>query len=181
MRKVLIVAIGAAALAGCSKSADHSASGGAAPGAAPSNPVAAAGRMLEPKRKAGLWQMAINTTGGPGMSFTAQMCVDASRAGDFNVKPPASTDCTSSKLHPVAGGWAFASTCKTGDRTITTNGVVTGDLSQNYKMEATTKMDPAPPGMDAVSKTNISARWTGPCPAGMKPGSMKMGGMNLGG
>jgi hypothetical protein len=185
MRKVLIVAVGVTALAGCSKSADHAATNAAgAPGAAPpSNPIAAAAKAMEPRRKAGLWQMAVSTTGGPGMSLSLQTCIDAAHASDFNVKPPASarTNCSSSKSHPIAGGWAFESTCTTNGRTMKTTGTVTGDLSSGYHMEASTQTEPPMQGMAAVAKTNIDAKWLGACPPGMKPGATKFGGMNLGG
>jgi hypothetical protein len=34
--------------------------------------------------------------------------------------------------------------------------------------------------MGAQMRSQIKAKWLGPCPAGMKPGSMKMGGVTIG-
>jgi uncharacterized protein DUF3617 len=181
MRKVLLgSAFVAAALAGCSKPAEP-ARDSRSPGAPPSASTANVARMLDAKRREGLWQMAMSTSAGPGMRFNVKVCVDKTIAGDFNVKGPGMGDCTASKLRPGAGGFTFDSVCKKDGRTITTTGVVTGDVANKYHVDASTTMDPPPPGIAAVQKTTIDAEWQGPCPAGMKPGEAKVGGMNLGG
>lgn len=188
MRKLMLagVILATAAAAACSKPAEKPATPAgdqaervaASPGA-PTSPVTGA---LQPKRKEGLWKMAISTTGGPGMTMNAEMCVDAASAADFNVqRPEASKNCTSSKVTPTGNGWAFESVCKHRDMTVTTKGTVSGDMSSNYSMDASTTMDPAPQGMPAATQTKVQAKWLGPCPAGMKPGSVRMGGMTMGG
>ena len=143
--------------------------------------VATTGGALQPKRRAGLWRMSMSHTGGPGVSMTAEMCVDEASAGDFNFDPgKGSKDCASSKITPTGNGWAFESICNVEGRTVTTEGVITGDMSANYAMDLSTRMDPAPEGM-GQSNTKMQAKWLGPCPAGMKPGQVKVAGMNFGG
>ena len=187
MRKLMVAGalIVAAAAVACSKPAGEGAApaagGQAAEGRAATGAVAAATQAVQPRRKEGLWQLAINSSGGPGVTMNAQMCVDAGTADDFAIKQPGADECANTKISPSGNGWAFESVCKTRGMTMTTNGKVSGDMSSNYVMEASTTMDPPPSGMVAETKTRIHAKWLGACPAGMKPGSMKMGGMNIGG
>jgi hypothetical protein len=189
MRKTLLggaMALAALAGAACSQKAEQAAApageGGARPASEAASPASAVTGALQPKRKAGLWRMSMSHTGGPGMSMTAEMCVDEASAGDFNFDPgKRSKDCTNSKLTPTGNGWAFESICKMDGRTVTTQGTVTGDMSSNYAMQASTRMEPAPEGMPATSDTKIEAKWIGACPPGMKPGAVKVAGMNIGG
>jgi hypothetical protein len=182
MRKVLIVAAGAAAVAGCSRPADHHANRGPTePGAAPANPSAAAG--LLPRRRPGLWRMALDTSTGPGFSISGKMCVDASRASDFDVKPPTMNEkpeCDKTKFRAITGGWSFQTKCRMKGRVMTTDGIITGDAWSRYHVETATRTDPPHAGMD-VAKVSIDAAWDGPCPRGMKAGDLKLGGINLGG
>ncbi len=185
MRKAMLAGVtvlAAAAAAGCSKPANQAAGGeGGRSASEAASPASAVTRAFEPRRKPGLWQMAMSSTGGPGVSVNAEMCVDAATAADFDVQAGKhSKDCTNSRLTPTGNGWTFQSVCKMDGRTMTSQGVVTGDMSSDYAMVVTTRMDP-PSGMPADTTTRIQAKWQGPCPAGMKPGAMKLGGMNIGG
>jgi hypothetical protein len=58
--------------------------------------------------------------------------------------------------------------------TMTTSGVASGDFNSAYKVDSTTRMNPAPMPQMAESKMTIEAKWAGPCPAGRKPGDMVM-------
>jgi hypothetical protein len=189
MRKLMLAGVMtlAAGAAACSKPAQNAATtpgGGKAEdvAASPASPASAVTQALQPKRKEGLWRMAISSTGGPGVTMNAEMCVDAATASDFNVqRGSGSKDCANSKISPTGDGWAFQSVCKMQGMTMTTKGKVSGDMSSDYAMEAATHMDPAPQGMSADTQTRVHAKWLGPCPAGMKPGSVRMSGVNLGG
>ena len=190
MRKLMlggVMVLAAVAAAACSQKADQAArtadSGAARPASEAASPAAATtGGALQPKRRAGLWQMSMSHSGGPGVSMSAQMCVDEASASDFNFDPgKQSKDCTNSKLTPTANGWAFESVCKMDGRIVRTQGRITGDMSSDYALDLSTKMEPPPDGMPASSDTTIKAKWIGACPAGMKPGEVKMAGMNFGG
>lgn len=182
---VICLASALALMAGCSKKpAERAASGAsaAAPATTANAPTSAKGGILTPHRKAGLWQLAIDTSGGPGVSFTGQTCVDASTDQDFAWHGPHSTsqNCDKTVMRPTLGGLAFDSVCRMGKRTITSHGVVTGDFNTAYNVDVTTRMDPAQPGMPTEMRSQVKAKWMGACPQGMKPGSVKMGGMTIG-
>ena len=183
MRKLMLIgAIAAAATAAaCSKPAAERADGGQAATQA-AKPASGGGALtLQPKRKAGLWDISMG--GGAGVKIAAQMCVDEATAADFDIKRPEASDakCSKSKVQRTGGGWTFESTCQVPGGTMTSKGVISGDLNDNYQMDLTSRMDPPPRGMPAETKMSMKARWLGPCPAGMKPGAMKMGSMTFGG
>jgi hypothetical protein len=179
----------ALALVACSKkpaSQASSAPAGETASTAAAGAAAAApgGGVFTPHRKAGLWQLAMDTSGGPGVQMKAQMCIDASTDKDFAWHGPhsSSQNCDKMQMHPTMGGFDFDSVCRTGGRTITSHGTVTGDFNSAYNLDVTTKMDPpGPGGMGGETKAQIKAKWLGPCPADMKPGAMKVGGMTIGG
>ncbi len=153
-----------------------------APAAAPASAPSGGGGLFSPHRKAGLWEVAIDSSGGPGVQLNGQMCIDASTDKDFAWHGPhsPSQNCEKTVMRPAMGGMTFDSVCRMGSRTITSHGVVTGDFNSAYNVDVTTRMEPARPGMPEEMKSQIKARWLGPCPAGMKPGGMKMGGMRIG-
>lgn len=191
MRVAVICLASALALAACSKKpasqassapAGEAASQAAATAAAPA--PAPGGGIFAPHRRAGLWQVAIDASGGPGVQMHAEMCVDNSTDKDFAWHGPhsSSQNCSKTEMHPRMGGFSFDSVCRSGARTITSHGTVSGDFNSAYNVDVTTKMDPpGPGGMGGEMRSQIKAKWLGPCPAGMKPGSVKMGGMTIGG
>ena len=181
MRKALIAVVALSVLGGCSKPAGRPAQDASRAPSVGARPSSAA---LLPRRKVGLWRMAVNTSSGPGFSVTGKVCVDAARAGDFDIKPPAMKEkahCDRTKFRPVPGGWAFETKCVMKGHTTTTQGVVTGDFSSSYHVETTSRTDPPIQGGLDVAKASADARWLGPCPEGMKPGEIRFGGLNLGG
>ena len=136
-----------------------------------------------PRRKSGLWEMAMDTSGGPGVRMTAQMCVDAATDKDMGWHGPRSQskNCSKTEFHPGLGGATFDSVCKMGSRTVTSHGVVKGDFDKAYDVDVTTHIDPPQAGVGADMKMSMKARWLGPCPANLKPGQVSVGGMHIGG
>lgn len=188
MRVAVICLASALALVACSKKpaaqASSAPAGEAATATTAAAPAAAPGGIFAPHRKAGLWQADIDTTGGPGVQMHTQMCVDATTDKDFAWHGPHSTSqsCEKMVMQPQMGGFSFDSVCRSGGRTISSHGTVSGDFNNAYNVDVTTKMDPpGPAGMGGEMKSKIRAKWLGPCPDGMKPGSVKMGGMTFGG
>lgn len=178
MRLTLLAAAGLCALAACSKPAGQ-AGAGQKPASTSAASTAAAAMT---QRREGLWEMAITSDAGPGLQMTGQMCIDKATAQDFNVQPTdVNQNCTSSKLRPVAGGWAYSATCKNDRMTIMSEGTVRGDLGRNYTVDVKTRMDPAPAGMPDGMNATIKAHWLGPCKPGQSPGKFTMRGMDMGG
>lgn len=179
MRLVLLTAAGLLALTACNRGDDQASSGSRRPTS--TNAVTTAAAAMTQRRE-GLWEMTISTSAGPGMEMTGQMCLDKERAAKFDVQPTdANQNCTASKLRPTAGGWTFSSTCKMGDRTVISEGVVKGDLSRTYTIEAKSRMEPAVESMPEGMETKVNARWLGACQPGQEPGKFAMKGMNMGG
>ncbi len=139
----------------------------------------AAAAPAAPARKAGWWEITTAITAPMAMTTRMNMCTDAAteaRNNAFanNQGPPGGADCTQGPVGRTAAGWTFSSTCRMAGMTTTTSGVATGDFNANYRVEATTRMTPAPMPQMAESKTVLTARWLGPCPAGRRPGDVVM-------
>jgi hypothetical protein len=184
MRVTVICLASALALTvGCSKKTALSNTTSASPAVAPAQTGGQAG-LVVPHRKSGLWVMAMDATGGPGVQLKTQACVDSATDKDLAWRGPRSQakNCSKTEMHPTLGGVTFDSVCKAGPRTITTHGVVKGDFNKSYDVQMTNHIDPPPPGMTSDMKLSMKATWAGPCPADMKPGEMKMdlSGMRLG-
>jgi Protein of unknown function (DUF3617) len=125
-----------------------------------------------PRRKSGLWDISVLTPGA-ATAMTMRQCVDE-KSDDIaaTISGRAKESCQS-RARRDGAKLAFDSTCKIGKTTSTTNGVFTGDFTSNYAFEATTTFKPPMQGMkDGATKG--TARWTGPCQAGMKPGDVIM-------
>lgn len=122
-----------------------------------------------PPRKAGLWEVTISA--GENVSHTMKMCIDPDTdqlfhkfGTDLRTKHCARNDVK------VDGSVVTAdSECKVGSTTITTTSVTnfTGDSA--YHVDVKTHFDPPLLGKSDASVTQ-DGKWTGPCPAGMKPG-----------
>jgi hypothetical protein len=176
MRGIAIgVLCGVALLAGCSKPAGQAGGQAAAPARAV-NP------FVHPHPKVGLWQMAISSDAGPGVSVTGEICIDAkTESSAFEANPRArSGNCSEPKFGSnPGGGFAFDTVCKVNGRTITSHGVATGDFASAYAVDVTTKMDPPLPGGMSGGHSRIEAHWMGACKTGQRPGQMT--GLRIGG
>ncbi len=173
MRPIAVwVLAGSALFAGCAK---HQAATSASPDAAASAPGPAA-LIGRPHPKPGLWRTSVTTNAGPGVSMTGELCLDASN-GDLAFSSNGrgfSKNCDPVKYQAADGGFGFSTVCHIGRRTVTTTGTATGDFRNDYSVDVSTQMDPAPPGLPAKMSTTIRAKWEGPCPAGTKPGQVSM-------
>jgi hypothetical protein len=129
-----------------------------------------------PTRKAGWWEMTMAMSAPVPMRQKMSMCVDAAseKASGAFATMNQRGNCTTGPVTRTPSGWAFSSTCKQGSMTMTTSGVASGDFNSAYKVDSTTRMNPAPMPQMAESKMTIEAKWAGPCPAGRKPGDMVM-------
>jgi hypothetical protein len=130
-----------------------------------------------PERRPGYWQTTMAL--GP-RTMSTQMCTDAAFEKTSSVFGAAlvNKSCAKQEYHPIAGGWAFTSTCTAPNGgTDVSSGTVTGDFQTSYHMELKTH-----PSSGPDRQTTMDAKWLGQCPAGRVPGDMVMPGgqvMNL--
>jgi len=127
-----------------------------------------------PPRKPGLWEVTVHNPAIPDV--TMKMCLDADTdqafhkfSGDVRAKHCQKNDVKVTGLTVTAD-----SQCLLGSTTVTTNAVTvfTGDGA--YHVDIKTHFDPPKLGQSDVTITQ-DAKWTGDCPADMKPGDMDMG------
>ena len=137
-----------------------------------------------PLRRAGLWESRI--TGGPlgGTDMTVRTCSDPSKdradAAFGSGRRPAGCGGGPTIVPSPGGGWAYHMVCRpSGAMTLDVSGVASGDFQTGYTVKTVTRMTPAPLPQMAESRMTVTARWLGPCPAGMKPGDSTLDGRPL--
>lgn len=123
-----------------------------------------------PARKAGLWEMKTNGTGGRNM--TMQQCVDAKtdQAMQAGASPTPQRDCSKRDIQKSGDTVTIDSTCTVNGRTVTNHSVITGSFDSNYTMVISTQGQ----GIPAGRTVTIAAKWVGPCAADQKPGDVIM-------
>jgi hypothetical protein len=179
MRKGVLAAAAFLALAGCQKKSAETPKPPAAPGAPPAAGAGApATSAALPQRAPGLWEQRVTTA---GRSQVSRLCLDKAVEQRFTAwgQTTGRGACSRARVTPRAGGgWAFASSCDMGRNGRTdTRGVVTGDFSKSYKVQAkSTVSGAAAPLMNGTHEMNLEAVWQGPCPAGMQPGDLELPG-----
>jgi len=172
MRVAAVLTLGLLALCACSKKdekATAAAEGPSASATAPAGPVAL------PQRKPGLWTHTINAT---GVTQTMKLCIDADTDAKMTVwgQGVSKEMCARNVVTVVPGGYAFESECDMGEMGRTSGkGTVTGDFNSAYTVKTTsTTTGSSMPQANKTSEMTLTARWEGPCPAGMKGGDAKM-------
>jgi hypothetical protein len=143
--------------------------------------AAQAASMDAPKRKPGLWQQTVTTTGLAVPPQSMSMCTDektddlmASRAGQ-------SQECQQQSIRRDGGAFVVDAVCRSANTTIRTHGRFSGDFATRYSGELRSTFEPPMQGMKEMAQ-KIDARWLGPCKPGQKPGDVVMegmGGMNM--
>jgi hypothetical protein len=131
-----------------------------------------------PRRKPGLWEATTEAAQRPGRPMKTQQCVDAKTDAALQRRVLAgegSASCQSSPLKKHRGGFEMTSTCKTSRGTAITQVSLKGSMNSDYRIDASTRFEPPISGL-AEARRSIHARWTGPCPADMKPGDMRIDG-----
>ncbi|HEY9217021.1 MAG TPA: DUF3617 family protein [Phenylobacterium sp.] len=137
-----------------------------------------------PKRKSGLWEHTVQTM---GVTQTSKLCIDATTEDNVAVwgqNIQAESGCEQNSFVRTADGYSFKAVCPDGQGGKTTTvGVISGDLTSNYKMESTVSTEGSKmPQANQTMKMTMTAAWKGDCPAGMKPGDIQVAipGMNGG-
>lgn len=137
-----------------------------------------------PKRKPGLWEMAMQMDGAPaGMpQMKTQQCVDAASDEAMQRRGMAGGDgqseCKQTSIKRIAGGVEVAAECTGKDGKTSVVSKVTGDMNASYIADSTMKFTPPRHGMSQMHMV-VKSTYAGACPAGMKPGEVRVGGMSF--
>ncbi len=135
-----------------------------------------------PKRKSGLWEMHIESDGRSSLNL--QACVDEKQdditaAQSRDMQKGQRRQCTRTDIRQAADRVEIDSVCKFDNVTATSHAVVTGNMTQQYRMDSTTRFDPPMQGL-AKSHSTITAKWLGPCKPGQHAGSITLLGLPAG-
>ena len=138
-----------------------------------------------PRRKAGLWDIAMQMDGKGGAGSPAmksQHCVDEKSDEAMQRKAMAGgdgkSDCKQTSMKRIAGGVEITAECKSAEGTTQVHSKVTGDMASNYTVDNTMTFNPPRHGMSEAHMT-MKASYGGACPAGLVPGEVRVGGMNF--
>lgn len=143
-------------------------------------PMAAQADM--PKRKPGLWEIKMTSSGGPGGPTVSQHCIDA-KTDDLmqqRAQGMGKQTCSMNSVRREGGKVIGESVCKFGETTATTKTIFSGDFTSNYRGEIHSTYNPPMMGRKEARST-LEAKWLGACKAGQKPGDVIMPGMPGGG
>ena len=135
-----------------------------------------------PKRKPGLWEIKMTSSGGPGGPAVSQHCIDA-KTDDLlqqRAQGMGKQECSKNSVRRESGKVIAESVCKFGETTATTRAVFSGDFSSNYRGDIHSTYSPPMMGMKEAKQT-LEAKWLGACKAGQKPDDVIMPGMPGGG
>ena len=134
-----------------------------------------------PRRKPGLWQQTVTTTGMAVPPQSMSMCTDEKTDQLVSARASESQNCERQSIRREGGVYVVDAVCRSGNTTIRTQGRFSGDFSTRYSGELRSSFEPPMHGMKEMSQ-HIDARWVGPCKPGQKPGDVVlegMGGMNM--
>jgi hypothetical protein len=138
-----------------------------------------------PRRKAGLWDIAMQMDGkaGPNMQgMKSQQCVDEKSDEAMQRKAMAGGDgkseCKQTSMKHVSGGVEITAECKSAEGMTSVLSKVTGDMGSSYTVDNTMTFTPPRHGMSTAHMT-LKASYGGACPAGMAPGEIRFGGMSF--
>jgi hypothetical protein len=139
-----------------------------------------------PRRKAGLWEIAMQMdgkAGAPAMpNMKSQQCVDEKSDEAMQRKAMAGGDgkseCKQTSMKRISGGVEITAECKSAEGTTSVLSKVTGDMASSYTIDNTMTFTPPRHGMSTAHMT-MKASYGGACPAGMAPGEIRVGGMSF--
>jgi hypothetical protein len=128
-----------------------------------------------PTRKAGLWEVTMHMSSGNTPMQTMKFCTDAATDAElykFGMNA-AQGMCSRYDLHRNGNTATIDTECKMGEMKMTSHAVMnfTGDTA--YKTDIQSHFNPPMMGRSESTMTQ-EAKWTGLCPADMKPGDMVM-------
>jgi hypothetical protein len=109
--------------------------------------------------------------------MTSKVCVDeATEAALTNMgQGTMRQTCPKHDVHVAGSNATIDSVCKFGPYTQTAHTAIAFAGNSSYRSETHTHMQPPMPNAGGDHVSTIDARWSGPCPADMKPGDVVMG------
>ncbi len=135
-----------------------------------------------PVRKAGLWEIKLQHSGGGMPDMTMQHCTDPAVDAEMSTSaaPMAKDACSKNDVTKTATGYATDSVCKFGPVTSRTRSEITGDFNSAYTVKITSQSEGGPKAAPADTTMMMEAKWVGACKADQRPGDVVMpGGMKL--
>jgi hypothetical protein len=126
-----------------------------------------------PKRKPGLWAVTLHMAQGTMPTQGMKFCTDAATDAElyrFGMNA-AQGMCSRYDLHRSGDVATVDTECRMGDMKMTSRAVMTFTGDAAYKTDIQTHFDPPVMGRSDSTMTQ-EAKWTGPCPAEMKPGDL---------
>jgi hypothetical protein len=136
------------------------------------------GASLEdlPKRKPGLWEITILPGEGQHAVSAGKMCIDGATDLELMRFGLGMTDqlCSKRDLNVSGSTATIDAVCKIGTSQQTSHSTIRYSGNSAYRTEIKAKYDP--PFLGKSETTTIQeAKWTGPCPADLKPGDLVTG------
>jgi hypothetical protein len=141
-----------------------------------------AGAVELPVRKAGLWEMKVQSAGAPKPEMTMQQCTDETTDKDMSTSfsPMAKEICSKQDIQRTATGYVSDSVCGVAGMTIKSHAEIVGDFNSAYTVKSTSRSEGGMAGTGRDSTTTIEAKWLGACKADQKAGDIMMpGGMKI--
>jgi hypothetical protein len=141
-----------------------------------------AGAVELPVRKAGLWEMKVQSAGASKPEMTMQQCTDESTDKDMatSFSPMAKEICSKQDIQKTATGYVSDSVCGVAGMTIKSHAEIVGDFNSAYTVKSTSHSEGGIAGTARDSSTTIEAKWLGACKPDQKAGDIMMpGGMKI--
>jgi hypothetical protein len=129
-----------------------------------------------PKRKPGLWEMSAIPANDKQSEVSGRVCIDAETDAYLtNFAMGVTSQICSKRDIQIKGNVAtIDAVCKIGDSLQTSHSKITFTGNTAYRAEVTVHSDPPFMGI-RDSKAGQVGKWSGPCPADMKPGDLITG------
>lgn len=152
----------------------------AAPGGAAPAPAATAPAPTQwPKRKPGLWTQTM-TFKAQNFTRSFRFCVDETSDEKMGLDTQGDDKRCQRKsmTRGMDGSWTVVSACDMGSAGKTDSTIhVAGDFNTRYVLDVTsTTTGAAQPAMNGEHRMNMTAEWSGACPAGWTGGDVEMPG-----
>ncbi len=141
-----------------------------------------AGAVELPVRKAGLWEMKVQSPGAPKPEMTMQQCTDETTDKDMSTSfsPMAKEMCSKQDIQKTSTGYVSDSVCGVAGMTIKAHAEIIGDFNSAYTVKSSSHSEGGMAGTGRDNATTIEAKWLGACKPDQKAGDIMMpGGMKV--
>ena len=128
-----------------------------------------------PHRKPGLWEIVTTDAASKRAPMIQRMCLDRETDALLNKMGMSAGQqaCAKNDVHVSGNRVTVHAVCDMGSTQLTSDGVITYSGDSSYRNEMHGKFQPPMAGL-AETHTVQEGKWTGACPADMKPGDVVM-------